>query len=230
MNEALRSTAISLFRLVLVASAVAACQGAGETNNPAIGNGPGGGTPDGGPGSNVIDAGTFTISSTRNAFQTKSAAQLASTLINCLGPTAGNVEASMLIGQPGGFLSPDSFVPTTTHGVDDVVTQQKKRFDGDPQALASGVRNDELTLEYVTGQRNVGNVAGKRCSSATPPPNCACATLPEATALITRCVPDLLPTDPKVQAAAQTLASACAADRGKAIASFIASTAFAKVP
>lgn len=214
---------------IALAGLASACQGPTSVNpDPLGGKGTADASTDGGP--IVIDAGTFTIGSTRAGFQTKSAAQLASTLVSCLGPTAGNVTSDMFIGQPGGFLPPGSFVATTTQGVDDIVTQQTKRFDGDPQALASGVRNDELTLEYVTAQRNVANVAGKRCSSATRPPSCACENEALATQMITRCVPQLTANDPGVAQAAKVLATACAANKGTAIASFIASTAFAKLP
>ncbi len=221
--------AFGLTAILLVALSTLGCPSSSETATPVV---PGGdaGAADGGPGSNVIDAGTFTIDSLKPKFQTKSTAQLASTLIACLGPGAGDVTADMFIGQPGGFLPPDGFVVTTQHGVDDVVTQQKKRFDGDPQAVATGVRNDEITLEYVTALRNAANVAGKRCSSSTPPPLCQCETVDAAIQMITRCVPFLTANDPPVRTAASTLSTACAANKGTAIASFIASTAFAKLP
>ena len=215
--------------ILLVALSTLGCPSSPDTPTPVMG-GNGDAATDGGPTSKVIDAGTFTIDSLKPKYQTKSAAQLANTLIACLGPGAADVTADMFIGQPAGFLPPDAFVVTTQHGVDDAVTQQKKRFDGDPQAIATGVRNDEITLEYVTALRNVANVAGKRCSATTPPPLCQCETVESAVAMITRCAPYLIASDPAVQAAANVLSARCAANKGTAIASFIASTAFAKLP
>lgn len=182
---------------------------------------------DGGP--TVINR---TEGSTKPAFQTQSAAQLRAVLAACLGSGADVITSDMIVGGGGaGFLSP-SFAVTAKPGADDVVTQQLVLFDGNSATLQRGTRVDALTLEYVTALRNVGNVAGTRClqNKTSDPSLCACGTLPQATAMLKRCLPYLNPTTNEALSAAQMFQAKCATDPGAAIASLVASAAFAKLP
>lgn len=181
--------------------------------------------------SNVIDAGTFTINPVKPDFQTKSAAQLLSSIKACFGGATLLVTADMIQGDAAAPVLPASFKPSIAVGADDIVTVQKAAFDGDPSLLRMGTRADSLTLEYVTAQRNVANVVAANCvRMAASNPLCNCASGPDATAMVRRCLPQLDPTSNDVINAAQMLQTRCASNPGQAIASFVASAALSKLP
>ena len=163
--------------------------------------------------------------------QGKSAAQFLSSIKACFGGATAMVTPGMI--QGGSSTSPvlpAGFLTSTGVGSDDIVTQQKAAFDGDATLLRLGTRPDSLTLEYVTAQRNVANVVATNCSLASAGPLCNCATLPDATAMMRRCLPQLDPTSPDLVNAAQMLQTRCATNKGQAIASFVASAALSKLP
>jgi hypothetical protein len=123
-----------------------------------------------------------------------------------------------------------TFSPSTSVGVNDIITVQKSAFDGDPTLLRLGTRADALTLEYVTAQRNVANVVAKNCASAPGNPLCACTGLPDATAMVRRCLPQFDPSSPPFLEAAQKLQTRCATNPSEAIGSFVASAALSNLP
>ena len=182
--------------------------------------------------SNVIDAGSFTITSPKPGFQTKSAAQLLSTFKACFGPASLLVKADMV--QGGATTTTpilgSTFAASTAVGVNDIVTVQRNAFDGDDSLLRLGTRADALSLEYVTAQRNVANVVAANCTAANLSPLCACATLPDATAMVRRCLPQLDPASGQFLDASQKLQTRCALKPAEAIASFVASAALSKLP
>jgi hypothetical protein len=165
----------------------------------------------------------------RPAFQAKSAAQLARSIEACVGGAAIWVSKEMVVSptNTSGFLTSDF-----AEG-DDIVEVQKLLFDGTPESLRTGVRVDQISLEYVTALKNVANVVGARCAAFITADNemCACETDPQATAMLTRCLAAVAdPTTPEFAGLAREFGAACKESRGKAIASMIASLAFAKVP
>lgn len=187
--------------------------------------------PSGDAGPVVIDAGTFAIDSTKPTFQTKSAVQLAASIKACLGPSTLMIMPEMVQGNAAATapVLPSTFTPSTSVGVDDIISVQKNSIDGDPTLLRLGTRADSLTLEYVTAQRNVANVVAANCV-ATKSALCKCDTGPDATALMKRCLPQLDPTSADFVNAATILQARCATNQGQAIASFVASAALSKLP
>jgi hypothetical protein len=165
----------------------------------------------------------------RPEFQAKSSAQLARSVEACVGRGATVVDTSMIVTpeNASGFLTSDF-----ANG-NDIVAVQKLLFDGTTEALRTGVRVDQVTLEYITALKNVANVVGRRCagSQVETPALCACETEADAKAMVARCLAAVAdPTTPEFAALAADFQKACAANRGSAIASMIASLAFAKVP
>ena len=166
------------------------------------------------------------------AYQTKSADQLKNALTQCLGAgvttvTAGMIQSSTVTdggstGAGGRFLS-----PAFTSG-DDIVDVQRPSFDG-PDPLARG---DQMTLTYLTALRNVANVAAARCELglATTPSLCACGgpDSSKATLMIQRCLPSVDPTTPLFAQVRDAFYQACMQSSGKAIASMIASSTYAR--
>lgn len=181
---------------------------------------------------NVIDAGKFSITSPKPGFQTKSAAQLLSSFKACFGPSALMITADMIQADasPQVAVLGGTFAPSSAVGVNDIVTVQKAAFDGDDALLRLGTRADALSLEYVTAQRNVANVIAKNCSGATPGALCACASMPDATAMMRRCLPQFDPGSPPFLEAAQKLQTRCSTKPAEAIASLVASAALSKLP
>ena len=179
--------------------------------------------------SDKTDDGARDIDVSRPPFQAKSSAQLARSIEACVGKGAITVTAPMIITpeNTGGFLTSDF-----AEG-NDIVEVQSSLFDGTPESLRTGVRVDQITLEYVTALKNVANVVGSRCASGEveTPSLCACETAADAKAMLGRCLAAVAdPTTPEFAALAGELGKACSANRGSAIASMIASLAFAKVP
>jgi hypothetical protein len=124
-----------------------------------------------------------------------------------------------------GFLPPgaDGF----TAG-DDVVFAQATALDGDVRTLQTGVRSDALTLTYLSALLNVGNAAGRYCRENPADPNCDCTTPDNARAMLGRCLPSFDPSTAAYGDAANSLAQKCAVDAAAAVASLVASSAFAK--
>ncbi len=209
---------------------VVACS-VSETNLPTANGDGDGGMP---PRDPNLDAGTFTITSPKPNFQVKSSTQLYNSVRACFGNGMLLVTQNMLQTPDGQTPNPAAVLPSTfavssAEGVNDIVTAQKFAFDGDPTLLRQGTRADSLTLQYVTAQRNMANVVATNCV-ATQNPMCACATPDAATALLSRCMPQMDPNTPAFQAARAQLQVRCLSNPGQAIASFLASAAIAKLP
>lgn len=182
---------------------------------------------------NSEDAGTETpprpVDVTRPAFQAKSAAQLTKSIEACVGKNASMITETMVASEanPAAFLTSDFAVGT------DIVEVQKGLFDGQAASLRTGVRVDQITLEYLTALKNVANVVGSRCAAGLVenPALCKCATEADAKAMIARCLGAVAdPNTPEAAALARSLATKCVTDPGSGIASMLASLAFAKVP
>jgi hypothetical protein len=216
---------------ILPLAFVAVACGVSETNLPTAG-----GTGDGGmpPRDPSLDAGTFIITSPKPAFQVKSSTQLFNSVRACFGNNMLLVTPGMLQTADGQTPNPSAILPSTfsastAEGVNDIITVQKFAFDGDATLLRQGTRADSLTLQYVTAQRNMANVVATNCVS-TQSPMCACATPDAASALLSRCLPQMDPNSPAFQAARAQLQVRCMTSPGQAIASFLASAAIAKLP
>jgi hypothetical protein len=191
-----------------------------------------------------------TVDPTRPAFQTKSAAQLRASVEACVGAGALNIAASMLQGAaapvPGaqpGFLPTSSFAAGT-----DIIDVQKALFDGSEDSLKTGIRTDQLSLEYLTALKNVANVvaANAIAGAVTTPALSQCATTVQALDLVTRCYGAVVSAStPAFGAIVTEISTACSATlpdggtgapagvtaaRAAAVASLIASPAFAKLP
>jgi hypothetical protein len=165
----------------------------------------------------------------RPAFQAKSAIQLAKSIEACVGTDAIWVTPGMIATpeNPAGFLTTD-FVND-----DHIVEVQTSLFDGTADSLRTGVRVDQVGLEYLTALKNVANVVGSRCASddVFSPEKCVCETEPEARAMLTRCLAAVAdPSTPEFAELTREFHAVCQQSRAKAIASMIASLAFAKVP
>lgn len=225
--------AVAALSLALATGCNSGTSNGGEPTVDVGGNVDAGGGPtgavDGGP--LVIDAGTFNIDSTKPTFQTKSAVQLAASIKACLGPSTLMIMPEMVQGNAAATapVLPSTFTPSTSVGVDDIISVQRSLIDGDPTLLRLGTRADALTLEYVTAQRNVANVVAANCV-ATKSALCKCDTGPDATALMKRCLPQLDPSSADFVNAATLLQGRCVTNPGQAIASFVASAALSKLP
>lgn len=176
-----------------------------------------------------------TVDPTRPNFQTKSAAQLRASVEACVGPGALNITAAMLIGN-GGFLPASSFAAGT-----DIIDTQKALFDGSEDSLKTGIRTDQLSLEYLTALKNVANVvaANAIAGAVTNPALSQCATTVQALDLVTRCYGAVVSAStPAFGAIVTEITTTCASaatvampsPRATSVASLIASPAFAKLP
>jgi hypothetical protein len=176
-------------------------------------------------GPRVVDS---SLAPDRPAFQTKSSSQLASSIRVCVGTGATTISSAMIVGGGAG-----AFLTTDFKAGDDIVLVQRSGFDGNADALKTGVRIDQITLEYITALKNAGNVVGFRCAQGlvSDPSMCACGTFPTAYSMLSRCLGGVIdPSSPAIVAIAAEFATACVANKGKAIASLVASAAFAKLP
>jgi hypothetical protein len=165
----------------------------------------------------------------RPQFQAKSSAQLLGSIQACVGGAAIWVTTDMIVTptNTAGFLTSDF-----ADG-DDIIDVQKLLFDGTPDALRTGTRVDQVTLEYITALKNVANVVGFRCQNAITQDDakCACESAADAKAMLTRCLSAVAdPSTPEFAQLATDFNAACVKSRGTAIASMIASLAFAKLP
>jgi hypothetical protein len=173
--------------------------------------------------------GPETIDLTRPSFQAKSSAQLTRSVDACVGGTATWVTNDMIGSstQGGGFLTSDF------NAGDDIVDVQRLLFDGTPESMRTGVRVDQVSLEYLTALKNVANVVGYRCANGLTADGsqCACETDDQAKAMLARCLAGIAdPTTPEFGALARDFGTTCQRSRATAIASMIASLAFAKLP
>jgi hypothetical protein len=178
-----------------------------------------------------VDDGPRNLDVARPAFQAKSSVQLSRSIEACVGAGAIKVTAPMITTpdgtNPAGFLTADFAVDA------DIVAVQAQLFDGSPEALRTGVRVDQVSLSYITALKNVANVVGSRCADGlvASPELCSCATEAEAKAMLGRCLTAVVdPSSPEVAALARDFAAACSKSKGSAIASMVASLAFAKIP
>lgn len=165
----------------------------------------------------------------RPSFQAKSSTQLAKSVEACVGKGALTITESMVASEanPNAFLTADFTVGS------DIIEAQKGLFDGQASALRTGVRVDQITLEYLTALKNVANVVGSRCAAGMVDDSnlCMCGTEAAAKELLARCLGAVADTStPEAAALAKSLASKCETNPGSGIASMIASLAFAKVP
>jgi hypothetical protein len=177
----------------------------------------------------ATDNGPHDIDINRPKFQAKSSAQLERSIEACVGQDAIWVEASMVATteNPSGFLTSDFKQD------DDIVQSQQLLFDGNADALRTGTRVDQISLEYITALKNVANVVGARCRDDMTHSSdmCACETEDQAKAMLARCLTAVAdPSTPEFVTLAKDFNAACTQSRGTAIASMIASLAFAKVP
>lgn len=167
------------------------------------------------------------VNPAKPAFQAKSSTQLVSSIKNCVGPSATTVTSAMIIGSPGGFLTTDF-----ANG-QDIVAVQNGLFDGNLESLKTSVRVDQITLEYITALKNVANVVGYRCAQnlVATPSLCTCDTFVTAYSMLSRCLGAVAdPSTAEFTLLAADFQAACAANKGRAIASLVASSAFAKLP
>jgi hypothetical protein len=165
------------------------------------------------------------LGASRPTFQTKSASQLANAIRACVGEGATRITEDMIIGRPGGFLTLDFKAGT------DIIEVQRVLFDGLEGALRTGVRPDQLTFEYLTAIANVANVVGAHCNKGdtSTPALCDCsAGYSQAGQMMQRCLSAFNPQTADFAQVQLAFAAQCRQDKGVAVASMIASTAFAK--
>jgi hypothetical protein len=175
--------------------------------------------------------GSQDIDLARPAFQTKSSDQLQRSIVTCVGGDAIWVTKEMI--SPPDKPTPGSFLTSDFSDGDDIVAVQSLLFDGPPESQRTGVRVDQISLEYLTALKNVANVVGYRCQNALTDDDtlCACETDDQAKAMLARCLSAVAdPTTPAFADLAKDFGAMCQQSRGSAIASMIASLAFAKVP
>jgi hypothetical protein len=175
------------------------------------------------------DGGPESIQLSRPAFQAKSSAQLSRSIEACVGGAAIWVTSEMILSG----TSDKGFLTSDFADGDDVVDVQSQLFDGTPESMRTGVRVDQISLEYLTALKNVANVVGYRCANQITENDamCACGTDDDAKAMLARCLSAVAdPTTPEFAALAHDFGAACHKNQGGAIASMIASLAFAKVP
>lgn len=158
--------------------------------------------------------------SVRAPYQVRTSAEIASTIASCFGEDITTVSASMIqtAENPAGFLSARQFSEGS-----DVVSGESSIIDGDPSVERTGVRSSSLSLPILAALQDIGNVVGENCAN-NKPDLCKCATLEDAHAMLTRCLPSTAPA--KYAPLEQGFADACAKDQASAIASLLASTAF----
>lgn len=169
-----------------------------------------------------------------SSFRLKSTDQLKNSIESCLGKGRTSVLTQMLPklasdtststqNSDVGFLD-NSFSPGS-----DIVTVQRDLFDGIEAELRSGVRPDQVSLAYLTGLKNVANVVAYNCDSSDAV-ECKCDSSDVAKDLLSRCLPDLNPNSSDFQLALAAFSTSCRYDHKAALASLIASYAFAKSP
>lgn len=175
---------------------------------------------------------------TRELFQTKSAAQLAASVAQCVGPGKTMIAEDMLTRAAENptecfagteenrcyFLTRGLFSPNT-----DAIATQTRVFDGAESATKQGTRPDQLGVEVLTALQSVAGVVAANCLRAPDDTMCACNTRDAARAMLARCLPSFDPTTPAYEAAANALEAKCLAAPGSAIASMLASYAFLRV-
>lgn len=175
-----------------------------------------------------------TVDPTRPNFQTKSAAQLRASVEACVGTGALNIQAGFIQGganpPPGGAFLPASFTAGT-----DIIDVQKALFDGSEDSLKTGIRTDQLSLEYLTALKNVANVVAANVITGAGGALAQCATTVQALDLVTRCYGAVVSAStPAFGSIVLEINTACSAatpqPRATAISSLIASPAFAKLP
>jgi hypothetical protein len=181
-----------------------------------------------------------TVDPTRPNFQTKSAAQLRASVEACVGTGALNIQAGFIQGganpPPGGAFLPTSFAVGT-----DIIDVQKPLFDGSEDSLKTGIRTDQMSLEYLTALKNVANVVAANVvtGAVATPALSQCATTVQALDLVTRCYGAVVSaSSPAFGSIVSEINTACSATatpqlvspRATTVASLIASPAFAKLP
>lgn len=175
---------------------------------------------------------------TRELFQTKSTAQLAASIAQCVGAGKTTVAEDMLTVNPD---NPVQCFPGTeanrcsflTRGLfsagADVVTAQTSVFDGAESSTKQGTRPDQLGVEVLTALQSVAGVVASNCLRTPDDAMCSCAGRDAARAMVARCLPSFDPATAAYEAAAGALEAKCAAEPGAAIASMLASYAFLRV-
>ena len=197
--------------------------GAYDSNNPGS---------DAGPRPPVVRDGG--AQDTRNLYQTKSAAQLAASIVQCVGAGKTQVAADMIQTEapPACFSTETGACSFLTGGLytaqSDIVASQARTFDGAESATRQGTRPDQLGVEVLTALQATAGVVASNCLRANDP-LCACNTRQAAVDLMARCLPSFDPATPEYQAAAAELETKCVALPGAAIASMLASYAFIRV-
>ena len=226
--------------LVVVLGLAAACSGAKvgddgtgqyDPNNP---NGGSSGLPaDAGPRDPIARDGG--AQDTRTLYQSKSAAQLAASLTQCVGAGKTMILADMVQATPppdciaGAEPGACAFLTAGLyHASDDIITSQTRTFDGAESATRQGTRPDQLGVEVLTALQAVAGVAASNCTRAADP-LCACGTHDQAAAMVARCLPNFDPATPAYAAAVAGLETKCATAPGAAVASLLASYAFLRV-
>lgn len=226
--------------LVAALALWAGCNGtkAGGNDDGRYGNDPNGSSggafdPDAGPRPPLVRDGG--AEDTRSLFQSKSAAQVTASIVQCVGAGKTMVLADMIQSDPPptcfegaengacAFLTGGLF----TAGVD-VVSSQTRTFDGAESATRQGTRPDQLGVEVLTALQSVAGVVASNCLRAADP-LCACNTHDTARAMVARCLPSFDPATPEYEAAAAALETKCATAPGAAVASMLASYAFLRV-
>lgn len=202
-----------------------------DPNNPGGGSS-GGFDPDAGPRPPIVRDGG--AQDTRNLYQTKSAAQLAASIAQCVGPGKTTIAADMIQTEtpPACFSAETGACSFLTGGLysasNDIVTSQARTFDGAESATRQGTRPDQLGVEVLTALQATAGVVSSNCLRGTDP-LCACNTHQAALDMMARCLPNFDPATPEYQAAAAALETKCATLPGAAVASLLASYAFLRV-
>ena len=190
------------------------------------------------------------VASNGATFQVKSADQIARSIEVCLGNDVMAVLPEMILGgaiaagapapvaagapaaiAPAAFLDPSFAADVGQHNI---VLAQAKIIDGDQAALRAGVRADGASFPYLTALVNVANTVAYNCELERQHGDksglCKCETPEKASELLQRCLPNVNNNTDGFKALQLDFAQTCALDRKAAVASLIASYAFAKTP
>lgn len=205
-----------------------------------IENGSGGVFPVGDPGPIGDDPVTQRIVKTSGGFdnrlRVKNLRQLRAALGACVGDGLTTVDASMHLTTTGGvaLAPPDgegrfAFLNPARYPVGADVLELEGAFLLDPdRAERFAADADSLSAPYLRALENVANVVAHNCDLRSK--NCSCGTAEAAREMTRRCLPAFQPDAAAMAAATEALETTCsagAAGARKAIASLVASYAFA---
>ncbi len=171
-----------------------------------------------------------------NRLRVKNLRQLRAAIHACVGDGLTAVDASMHLTTAGGvaLAPPDgegrfAFLNPTRFPAGADVLDLEGAFLLDPdRAERFAADADSLSAPFLRALENVANVVAHNCDLRTK--SCSCGTLEAAREMARRCLPAFKPDEAAMVAAIEALATTCsagAAGARKAIASLVASYAFA---